>query len=1110
MTSSGTVGRRDDVPVADSRVLLVVGSDDGPEASTVERVLAGPTVVAEHDVTDALERLGAEGGFDCVVAVQSPAGPDGIQLLQAVRERFPALPFVLVVPPDADWAVEAALSADATDVVTLGDGGVDDTLFSQRVRGAIVRDGPTATDEEGTEPDDERARWDALAAFGEFALGAPDVSTACDRAVGTVADVLDAEYVAVLELADDAFELRSAVGWSGGFDGPVSVAASVDTLGGRALAADGPAVAPEEATGEWSVGPTLHPDREVHRGLAVPVRRSDGPWGVLEVHSTVEGTPPSEDVAFVRGVAAVLSATVARDRFESAHRRVVDRVPVGYAELDEEWRFTAANDRAAVLLGHDERELVGESLFDAFPAALESRFRREYRAAREAGEPATVEVDYPPSGARFELHAYPSDAGQVVWFEDVTDRTVRERRRRLSELVANTVEGGFFVLNADMRFAAVDDEFVAMAGRSREDLLGTHVSRVMVGGSRAAASALRRELTTAGRGRVRTELTIERADGDRTPVAARFAATTAGRDGFDGVVGAVRDVSERERRERTLTRLTGAVRKLLGAETDVEVCERIERTATDLLAWCRATVYRFDEEENVLEPVTTSWSATGDARESRAVGPTDDSPVWDAFVGGEPVLTAGANGADRGAIPRRSMVVPLGGYGVLLVDATGEDAIDERARRLTSLLAAVAEAALDRVSLVADLRERETALSTRTDRADRLDRAFGTLLGVGRARARAGTREEFQQAVCEELVEDDRFGFAWIGSFDAAHERLVPRAWAGTERGYIDAVSLVLDEERTEPAIRAARTGEPVLVPNVARGGMDEQWRRELLDRGYQSVLSFPLRHDDTLYGVLTVCACDPEAFDGPSDRLFEGVATATASGLDAWESRRALLSDSVVELDVRVPDSNDLLSRIAAEVGGSVTFEGAVPHSDGTSMIYLSVSDAPLEQALEYLAESVAVEHASSVVDPDDGLIVVTVAEPTVVSHVTGFGGAIRDLTATGDETRLRVELPQPADVRGFVESLRAEHAGAELVARRSREWPLRSRQTFGAELEELLTDRQLEVLRTAYLNGYFEWPRANTGEEIADRLGITQPTFNNHLRVAERKLLTLLLEDE
>lgn len=61
---------------------------------------------------------------------------------------------------------------------------------------------------------------------------------------------------------------------------------------------------------------------------------------------------------------------------------------------------------------------------------------------------------------------------------------------------------------------------------------------------------------------------------------------------------------------------------------------------------------------------------------------------------------------------------------------------------------------------------------------------------------------------------------------------------------------------------------------------------------------------------------------------------------------------------------------------------------------------------------------------------------------------------------------------------------------------------------VEDSLTDRQLEVLQTAYNSGYFQSPRASTGEAIADSLGISQPTFAAHLRAAHRKLLPQLFE--
>jgi len=59
-------------------------------------------------------------------------------------------------------------------------------------------------------------------------------------------------------------------------------------------------------------------------------------------------------------------------------------------------------------------------------------------------------------------------------------------------------------------------------------------------------------------------------------------------------------------------------------------------------------------------------------------------------------------------------------------------------------------------------------------------------------------------------------------------------------------------------------------------------------------------------------------------------------------------------------------------------------------------------------------------------------------------------------------------------------------------------------------LTDRQLEVLETAYEMGYFERPKAANATEIAAELDIAQSTFTEHLMAAQRKLLDDALEAE
>ena len=53
-------------------------------------------------------------------------------------------------------------------------------------------------------------------------------------------------------------------------------------------------------------------------------------------------------------------------------------------------------------------------------------------------------------------------------------------------------------------------------------------------------------------------------------------------------------------------------------------------------------------------------------------------------------------------------------------------------------------------------------------------------------------------------------------------------------------------------------------------------------------------------------------------------------------------------------------------------------------------------------------------------------------------------------------------------------------------------------------LTDRQREVIRTAYESGYYEVPRETTTEAVAAELDIDPSTVAEHLQRAERNLLS------
>ena len=106
----------------------------------------------------------------------------------------------------------------------------------------------------------------------------------------------------------------------------------------------------------------------------------------------------------------------------------LERTSEAVFALDTEFRFTYLNGKASALLDRDPDELIGELVWDEFPAALSSTFQREYERAFEEDEHVRFTEYYGPLGRWFEVDAYPAETSLTVYFRDVTDRRNREER----------------------------------------------------------------------------------------------------------------------------------------------------------------------------------------------------------------------------------------------------------------------------------------------------------------------------------------------------------------------------------------------------------------------------------------------------------------------------------------------------------------------------------------------------------------------------------------------------------------------------------------------------------------------------------------------------------
>jgi PAS domain S-box-containing protein len=651
-----------------------------------------------------------------------------------------------------------------------------------------------------------------------------------------------------------------------------------------------------------------------------------------------------------------------------------------------------------------------------------------------------------------------------------------------------------------------------MVGYDREELVGRTVSAFTADEQGYTEAEARRLIHEAAReGPQVFEWRNRGPDGEPFWVEVNLRRTEF--DGDDRVLAVVRDVDDRKGLEDNIESLGAATDHLVRADSKREACERAVEAAESSLSFPFVGVHLFRESDGVLEPV----AYTDDAEELLGGAPPaiDSGPTWAAFAAGEPVhyedVVEAVDGDPQSPV-RTQLVLPLGSHGAMVVADPDPGGFDEEGIELAEILAANAEAALNRAEGRRRLREREEELQRETRRADRLERLNRIVRDVEAAVAEASARSGIEREVCERFVGSKPCLQAWIGGVERGTDSPVPRVGADAEDRALVADGVEELPER-HPAGVVARSDEPSAIQDVAADAPAGEWRRRAIDYGVGSACAVPLAHGEVDHGVLCVHAAPPDSFDDAVRETLAELGRSIGYALTAVERRRALESDTTTELEFRIADRSLAPVALATATDHGVTLERSVRRSDGSVATYYTVrSDAPIdgESVLSAARSIPGVESVRTVNNDGDTCLLETTARDWFGSLFADQGGVVQSANVEDGTGTLVVETPTTADVRGLVETFREHYPETTLVARRDGRATGQTSLELQAKLESELTERQREVIETAYSAGYFEWPRGSSGEEIAELLGITQPTLNKHLRLAEHTAMSLLLDGE
>ncbi|WP_254526071.1 bacterio-opsin activator domain-containing protein [Natrinema caseinilyticum] len=809
-------------------------------------------------------------------------------------------------------------------------------------------------------------------------------------------------------------------------------------------------------------------------------------------------------------------------RTEREHFRVaLENSPLIAFRLDTDLRYTWVSKlhpdfRPEDVLGKRDDELLPTDQAEVIMAPK--------RAALETGEGVREEVSYElPSGQiSYELTVEPlrDDTGTVVGLTcsslDVTERNERERElKRTTDLFQQTqriagVGGWELDLETDSPYEVTMTDEVY---RIHEVPVGvpfdleTGIEFYHPDDRPRIRAAIERAIETGERYELEARLIT--AEGNERWVNA--AGEGIERNGeIVSLRGTFQDVTERKEREFALGSLHETARELLNTETVSDVADVVVGATDDVLDVDGVAVYYLTD-ANELEPIasTDGFDARSENPPTVSVGDTD-SPIWNTFATETHTVFEDV-GTDERPLPFAEdvdggLLVPIGDYGVF-VALTPPSTIDDETRRLVETIAATTEAAFDRLESQTTLRERDAELEARNRRLKRQGQITEIIRRIDQSLIGATTHEEIERTVCERLVETDDIGFAWIGSLDPTESTLRPRAWAGSKGEYLDIAPLETDLASPEPSVITARTDRSTVVPNVLDRLKTEPWRKSALACGFSSCLYVPITFDEYSYGVLSVYAPEPGVFDQLERAVFEELGEGIANSITTAKTRQALHAETLLELTLRFDEPETFLARLARRTGEQIDFEGLTTRSTDETRLFFSTSGGDSDSIVRILADLVSVSNYN-LIDESGGrcLFEATVAGDLIASRLVRHGANPRSIRATPSGLEVVVDVPPTSNVREFVGMLDERYSSVELVARRDVRRSMHTREELVASLFEELTDKQLEALKTAYYAGFFDWPRKSTGEDIADVLGVAQPTVNRHLRFGQQRLLTQL----
>jgi PAS domain S-box-containing protein len=166
----------------------------------------------------------------------------------------------------------------------------------------------------------------AVARLGERALVEKDLQKLLNEIVTTVADMLEVDFVKILELlpGDMELRLRAGAGWKPELIGTALVSTGLASQAGFTLASNAPVVVEDLRSEKRFTGAPLLHDHGIVSGITAKIAGPDGrSYGVIGIHSASRHQFNAHDVSLLTSVANIIAGAIQRHQSDKRNELMI-------------------------------------------------------------------------------------------------------------------------------------------------------------------------------------------------------------------------------------------------------------------------------------------------------------------------------------------------------------------------------------------------------------------------------------------------------------------------------------------------------------------------------------------------------------------------------------------------------------------------------------------------------------------------------------------------------------------------------------------------------------------------------------------------------------------